>query len=133
MNKETKISVERWLIKADHDLRTAQIVMKDNPPITDSAAFHAQQCVEKGLKAFIASHDLHLEKTHNLARLIEICTLKDENFQGLYPIAAELTDYAVVTRYPDDWYEISIDEAMEAVQQAQTVLDFVKSKLKLGL
>ena len=42
----------RWLEKADHDIITAQqtLLLPHGP--TDTPCFHAQQAVEKALKAF---------------------------------------------------------------------------------
>ena len=62
--------------------------------------------------------------------MLGICEEFDESFVELADIAAELTDYAVTTRYPDDWREIPLEEATEAVDNAQKVLDFVKAKLE---
>jgi hypothetical protein len=32
-----------WCAKAENDLRLAQLALRDKPPITDGACFHAQQ------------------------------------------------------------------------------------------
>jgi HEPN domain-containing protein len=44
-----------WATEADNDLKTAAHTLKlaDKCP-TDTVCFHAQQCVEKYLKAFLA-------------------------------------------------------------------------------
>ena len=41
----------------------------------------------------------------------------------------ELTDYAVAGRYPDDWREIPIDEASEAVKNATGAMSFIREKI----
>ena len=53
LDDEKKLVIERWLIKADEDLRSAKNDLEDDPPITATACFHAQQCVEKCLKLFV--------------------------------------------------------------------------------
>jgi len=45
---------EAWLIKAREDLDTIRS-LRQNPGLTGVLAFHAQQCVEKCLKA-VADH-----------------------------------------------------------------------------
>ena len=43
--------IKLWLLKAESDLRSAQILIKDENPPTDSICFHAQQAVEKFFKS----------------------------------------------------------------------------------
>ncbi len=54
MDEPTKQEVQQWLIKADHDLRSAQRLMASDrdDPILDTAVYHCQQTAEKALKAF---------------------------------------------------------------------------------
>ena len=42
-----------WLVKACGDLAAAAHELKAEPPFSGDAAFHAQQTVEKSLKAFL--------------------------------------------------------------------------------
>ena len=121
--------VERWLIKAEHDLRSARNDLNDVPPLTDTACFHAQQCVEKALKAYLAFKDEHIEKTHLLYILLNRCAKIDKEFLKFADIAESLSKYAVTTRYPDDWRDIPVEEAEAAVKSASEVLSFVRSKI----
>lgn len=57
----------------------------------DAACFHAQQTVEKCLKAFVAHHGVAFPYTHNLTRLVETCTGIDPAFSSLLPTVAPLT------------------------------------------
>jgi len=132
MGKPDESTIGRWLIKADHDLFTAKTMLATDPPVTDTACFHAQQCVEKCLKAFLVFAGTHVEKTHYLPRLVELCRGSDSSFQELEDIAIDLTDYAVSDRYPDAWREIPLNEAKDAVQKAETVTAFVRAKLSAG-
>ena len=91
--------------------------------------FHAQQCVEKSLKAFLTSVDRHVEKTHDLTKLVELCRDLDQDFRDIKNIAVELVDYSVSTRYPDAWRDIPPDEAAAAVLSAKEALKFVKNKI----
>ncbi len=129
MDEEKRLTIQRWLIRAEHDLRSAKNDLKDTPPLTDTACFHTQQCVEKVLKAYHVYQDEHIEKTHHLLKLLEVCMKYDMEFFKLQVIASRLLDYAVTTRYPDDFREIESKEAQEAVQDAEEVMQFVKSKL----
>ena len=65
--------VQQWVLKAEHDLTTAAITLKlgTHGP-TDTICFHAQQCVEKYLKALLAWHGVDAPKTHNIKRLLPL-------------------------------------------------------------
>lgn len=112
MDEQKKTVIQRWFVKASHDLITAKAMLKSDPSVTDTICFHAQQCVEKVLKAFLVFTDIHAEKTHYLPRLVEISATVDNSFHELDQLARELTDYAVEVRYIDDWREISLEEAV---------------------
>ncbi len=131
MDEEKRLTVERWLIKAGHDLETARRALKEEPYITDTACFHAQQCAEKSLKAFFAFSGEHIEKTHDLTKLLNRCVKGDSSFEAWKSVLYPLTDYAVTERYPDDWREIPLAEAKEAVEKAEKFMAFVKNKIKL--
>jgi HEPN domain-containing protein len=62
-----------WLAKARLDLRSARVDLGAEPPIVSDALFHCQQAVEKGLKAFLAWHDVAFRKTHDLGELGRQC------------------------------------------------------------
>ena len=132
MDEAKQAAIERWLAKAHNDLVTARTMLGVEPPVTDTACFHAQQCVEKCLKAFLVFADIHVQKTHYLPRLVELCATVCPTFHELDQVAAELTDYAVADRYPDSWREIPIDEAHDAVRNAESVMDFVRARLRVG-
>jgi HEPN domain-containing protein len=127
--KETLI--KRWLAKAERDLRTAQTMLTVGDPPTDIICFHAQQAFEKALKAFLVFADQHVERTHDLTRLVECCLRQSPGFAQLQSPARALTDYAVSARYPDDLREIPLGEAQEAVGYASTALAFVRDRLGL--
>jgi hypothetical protein len=55
MDEIIKTTINKWLIKADNDLKTAEFCLTAEQPITDTICFHCQQAVEKYLKLFIVS------------------------------------------------------------------------------
>jgi len=64
-----KKQVEDWVLLADKDLQAAEIIIKDKYPLTNIAAFHCQQAIEKYLKAFIIEKNGPLIRTHDLIKL----------------------------------------------------------------
>ena len=128
MDEVVKTAVKRWLAKAANDLVTAETMISTVPPVVDTACFHAQQCVEKCLKAFLTAVDRHVEKTHSLPRLIGLCAEVDPAFEAWAAIGVELADYAVQCRYPDDWREIPLAEAQAAVRMAGQACAYIKAE-----
>ena len=122
----------KWIKKAENDLKTAKDELATENPATDTICFHAQQAVEKFLKAFLVFHNKPFRKTHNLAELLVLCSEIDEEFKNL-PIEeiSKLTYYAVDLRYAEEFYEPTLEEAQEAIKIAEKVKEFVLKKLKL--
>lgn len=54
--------VREWVMKAENDLKNAGHTLKMGEECpTDTICFHAQQCVEKYLKAFLVGKDINIE------------------------------------------------------------------------
>jgi HEPN domain-containing protein/predicted nucleotidyltransferase len=90
----------RWLRYADEDLRMAQLAI--DAGIYNQVCFHAQPCVEKCLKALLASAAELLPRTHLLVDLVEALpeSLRSE-VDDLRASLVELDQYTIFTRYPD--------------------------------
>jgi len=118
--------VQRWLQKADHDRIGAEAAMERDPPVTDVAAFHCQQAVEKLLKAYLVWREQEFGKTHDLRVLVLTCAGFDPSFSELLRNVAPLTAYAVRFRYPGlpDPPANEVRRALEVVEHVQQfVLD----------
>jgi HEPN domain-containing protein len=57
--------VRQWIGKAEQDLATAGILQKNATRLPSVIAFHAQQAVEKYLKAILVRHQVYFPKTHD--------------------------------------------------------------------
>lgn len=64
-----------------------------------SICFHAQQCAEKYLKAYLAYHNATIPRTHDINHLIESCSKIDPSLRSLSGSAKILQPYAVDIRY----------------------------------
>ncbi len=123
------IVVKSWVLKAENDLKAAVQTLKlgtDCP--TDTVCFHAQQTVEKYLKALLVLKSVDFPKTHDME---ELATLLPEGAAlGLsLEEQRKLTAYATVTRYPGDYEPISLTEARKAVSLARRVRSAVRKLL----
>lgn len=122
-------TVHLWFQKADNDLKTAKDELITSQPATDTVCFHAQQCAEKYLKAYLVHNNREIRKTHNLALILKDCIEADNSFLHLREEQIEiLTPYATTYRYPDDFYIPPLEEAKEAVRKAELVTQFVIEK-----
>ncbi|CAN2040267.1 HEPN domain-containing protein [Candidatus Magnetomoraceae bacterium gMMP-15] len=63
-----KQSTTEWLKTAKEDIIVMESILK-NEMTTCAASFHAQQSVEKSLKAIFEEYDTKILRTHNLDKL----------------------------------------------------------------
>jgi HEPN domain-containing protein len=59
---------KEWLARAREDLETVERLLEEKG-LTNIAAFHAQQCIEKCFKAVIESSGKPVPRIHDLVRL----------------------------------------------------------------
>lgn len=92
----------RLLRFADRDFQTYRILAGHPESALSAMGFHAQQCVEKSLKAVLTSHSVDFPPTHNLERLAG--QLAELGVALPLPIRElrKLNPYAVETRYNDE-------------------------------
>ncbi|HEY5196593.1 MAG TPA: HEPN domain-containing protein, partial [Solirubrobacteraceae bacterium] len=90
----------RELIGLAEDDRAAAAALLDVVGVSDAiGAFHAQQAVEKSLKAVLASRGVDFPFTHNLAALFQLCEDGGVEVPAELEEADRLTPYAVAARY----------------------------------
>lgn len=117
-----------WLRHAHSDLELARRGRLSSDILLEELCFHAQQAVEKSLKGFLVAQGMSFPKTHNIRTLIDILP---EHMMVPVEIekAAELTDYAVMSRYPSSVEPISEEEYQEAIRLAEVVMEWVKKNI----
>ena len=128
MNPKAELAKE-FLMRADDDLRISEITMSDSEPVYWAAAFHAQQCAEKALKGLLTFHDVRTGKTHDIGSLLKLCLPVVPTLAELSERASILTVYAVVSRYPGPCSEVTKKEAIEAIEAALAIYEFVLKSL----
>ncbi len=124
--------VRQWLRKADSDLEAAGHLIAADSDFCAAAAFHAQQAVEKYLKAVLVRHQLDFPRTHDIDRLVDLVRTVDPGLGLIVEGAAILTPYGVEVRYPADLPEPTREEALEAVRLAGRVKRAVLEHLPRG-
>lgn len=71
-------------------------------PNFDAACFHAQQGVEKYLKARLIEAGISFPKTHDLEALLDLILPQEPLWEAFRPTLADLTSYAIAFRYPGE-------------------------------
>lgn len=127
--KELRQKVLQWLVYAEEDLRLARhgLTLKSNCPYR-LIAYHAQQCVEKHLKAYLVHQSTDFPYTHNIARLLELSAEHAPWAENLTD-AEELTPFAITTRYPGEDEKVSRAEAVRAIEIAERVRKVILAAL----
>lgn len=120
-----------WVIKADEDLMVSAHLLKmgRNCP-TATVGFHAQQCVEKCMKAMLSLRSINFHKTHDIETLIGQLPV---DIVLVLPVDAQrtLTTYATVTRYPGDYDRVTLKDARQAVSWAHRIRRDIRAYLTL--
>ena len=92
---------EEWVRKAEGDFGSASRESRPRKlPNHDAACFHAQQCVEKYLKAKMHESGISIPKTHDLIVLLKLVLPLEPAWGSFLRAFAELTPYGVSYRYP---------------------------------
>lgn len=92
--------------------------------------FHAQQAVEKALKAVMAAHGISFPKTHNLKELHDLLLEHGHTSPLTIDQLNELTPYAVTSRY--DLRSIDLLDHVGAELAVAQTLDWAKSSITLS-
>lgn len=124
--------VGEWVRKADQDLEAARVLLEREAPLRYPACFHAQQAVEKYLKAYLTRHQLDIPKTHNIRELLDRVARQYEALVEKLRPAMMLTPYGVEVRYPGDAPEPSPEEANQALALATTAAELIEPEIIPG-
>jgi HEPN domain-containing protein len=126
---ERQRHVRRWLQYAQDDLKLAEAVLRDPEQAPRHACLHAQQAAEKALKAGLIFLAVKFEFRHDLDRFRLMLPPDWEVVREPLNLA-NLTEWAVESRYPGDYPDATEDDAREAVALARDVLDYIRRDLK---
>jgi HEPN domain-containing protein len=121
---------QEWVDKAEGDWATANRENRARKnPNYDAVCFHAQQCAEKYLKAFMQEKGINFRKTHDLEILLNDILSIEPNWTVLRNSLIVLTTYAVEYRYPGA--ATSKIEAKEAILHCRAVRKTVRQSFGL--
>jgi HEPN domain-containing protein len=119
MNDETKHAVDQWLVRANVDWRTVEILSSHGEGPPETICFHCQQYVEKLLKALLTKHNIEAPRTHDVRRLVQLGVRFVPQLSALLEPADLLTEHAAAMRYPDEWRNLEPDEVTQMIALAR--------------
>lgn len=122
--------VKTWFQKAKDDFRWGQYDLKGG--FYNQACLAAQQTIEKTLKAYLLFHNILVEKTHNLNRLLKKCLAFNKSLKRYKNDCRLIDKYYTQSRYPDfgPTGEYDKEQAKEALRTAKEILDRVRKAIK---
>jgi len=121
--------IQAWLLKAAHDLQTAEIVASHLPDFDDTIAFHCQQAIEKSLKGYLVYLDIEFKPVHDLGYLLNLIGTKDDSLDLYYDKVDRVSRFAVQIRYPDQVIRLTKEQIREAIELACLIFELVQRKI----
>ena len=119
---------ESWIDRAKSSLEISKIAVNDNVYYED-LCYQSQQAVEKGLKGLLIYYGVEPELTHDIGILLDelekIITIPEKIKETI-----NLTKYAVITRYPGEYDEITKERYKESVEIAKNCLEWIGKTIK---
>jgi hypothetical protein len=124
MNSAPVSQAKVLLIKAAEDEKVLDIT-----GISDAIlGFHAQQAVEKLIKALLSQLDVPYERTHDLGRLNALLALAGESLPPTPLALSELNDFAVIYRY-DLLLQASGPDSSEVIETVRTLRQHIAARI----
>jgi HEPN domain-containing protein len=114
-----------WIRFAREDLRVAEWAF--SAQIYNQACFHAQQCIEKALKAWLRYRGAQAPRIHQLSLLLAL--LPDDVLADLRPAITLLDRFYIPTRYPDA-VPGSLEDGLPDVADAEEALTVAQQVLQ---
>lgn len=121
---------EEWIKKAEEDYLVTTRESEAKPMVGYAICFHAQQCIEKYMKAILQEKEIEFEKIHDLGVLLEQSKDILPELIGYRDELIKLSTYAVDVRYPG--FDISEKEANECVEIMRKLRQIIRSYFGLN-
>ncbi|HMP74112.1 MAG TPA: HEPN domain-containing protein [Kiritimatiellia bacterium] len=116
--------VQEWISKAEEDYHSALALRRVRTFAShNSVCFHAQQCVEKLLKALLEKNKVVPRKIHALPILLDQCSVYYPLLSAFRPDMIRLSIYAVEFRYPGE------SATLEDAKASITIMKAARSEL----
>jgi len=122
--------VTEWVKKAEGDFKASSKLSKEiDADYYDAICFHAQQCAEKYLKAFLVEKNIRFDRTHDLEELLKNAMNIDPHFEFIKKELEFLNRFSVRVRYPGDF--ASKEEMIRSMKAVKLVRKHLREELGL--
>ena len=121
--------VEQWLKKAKEDLAVVRLIIRHDEPLYASVGFHAQQAVEKLLKAFLTRHQVEFAKSHDIGLLLDLVGKVDASLSKSLDDVRNLSPFAVESRYPGDSFPLGQKDIQNLLVLAEKCREHILESL----
>ena len=118
-----------WAQKAERDYAAITLHQQTEDPDFDIICFHAQQCIEQYLKAWLQEANIPHPRSHDLLVLLGLIVPTIPNWQAWKSDFLVIAPYAVEFQYPGK--SATTENAKHAVQVCTEVRQAIRSELKL--
>ena len=118
-----------WVQKAERDYNAIGLHQQATSPDYDHICFHAQQCIEKYLKAWLQETNIPLPRSHDLLALLGLILPTIPDWTIWQTDFSTIAPYAVEFRYPGK--SATSGNAEHAVKTCNIVRQEVRDALKL--
>ena len=96
-----KDAAAAWMAFAHRDLEAGRLLV-DNEYVANVVSFHAQQCVEKCLKALLEDTGADIPRIHSIVKLLDLLPAQTQQFLDIDEEDLDLVDSVYTdTRYPN--------------------------------
>ena len=115
----------KLLRMARKDLQALRVLADPKTASIETFGFHAQQAVEKGLKAALAAKGILYPRIHDLDRLLDLSQENGVAWPPEFDSLGILTDFGVAFRY--EAYEEPTEpfDRAQIIEQVERLLDHV--------
>ena len=117
-----------WIETAEEGYEMTQLARQASRPFHNSICFHAKQCIEKYLKAWLQEMNVPVPRTHDLEELLSLILPTHPAWVQWQPDFKKITEYAVDSRYPGD--SVTADDTQHAMRICDAVRQAVRTSLK---
>ena len=115
-----------WLRYARSDLAVARTEFGSAEVLPETLCFHAQQAVEKAIKAVLTAHAVEIPRSHNIGELLDLIPrgiARDQKVEN----SAILTDYGVSARYPGEAEPLGSADVAAAADLAEAAVRWAEA------
>ncbi len=129
-NTEMNPLTLEWIELAEENYAITKLIQREQLAMRNGMCFHAQQCAEKYLKAWLQENNIPIPRTHNLEELLNLILPTIPTWRAWTADISKLSKHAVDTRYVGQ--TPSAEDASHAMLTCETVRQAVRSQLNLS-